>query len=94
MNTKKKINEENTMPAKRGLGKGIDSLIPTDSKLKNEDKSESKSVSMLRISDIEPNKTQPRKMFNEDRLNELAESIKQHGIVEPLIVVKRMITMR
>ena len=77
------------MPAKRGLGKGIDSLIPTDSKLKNEDKSESKSVSMLRISDIEPNKTQPRKMFNEDRLNELAESIKQHGIVEPLIVVKK-----
>lgn len=77
------------MPAKRGLGKGIDSLIPTDSKLKNEDKSESKSVSMLRISDIEPNKTQPRKTFNEDRLNELAESIKQHGIVEPLIVVKK-----
>lgn len=77
------------MPAKRGLGKGIDSLIPTDSKLKNEDKSESKSVSMLRISDIEPNKTQPRKMFNGDRLNELAESIKQHGIVEPLIVVKK-----
>lgn len=77
------------MPAKRGLGKGIDSLIPTDSKLKNEDKSESKSVSMLRISDIEPNKSQPRKMFNEDRLNELAESIKQHGIVEPLIVVKK-----
>lgn len=77
------------MPAKRGLGKGIDSLIPTDSKLKNEDKSESKTVSMLRISDIEPNKSQPRKMFNEDRLNELAESIKQHGIVEPLIVVKK-----
>lgn len=77
------------MPAKRGLGKGIDSLIPTDSKLKSEDKSESKSVSMLRISDIEPNKSQPRKMFNEDRLNELAESIKQHGIVEPLIVVKK-----
>ena len=77
------------MPAKRGLGKGIDSLTPTDSKLKNEDKSESKSVSMLRISDIEPNKSQPRKMFNEDRLNELAESIKQHGIVEPLIVVKK-----
>lgn len=77
------------MPAKRGLGKGIDSLIPTDSKLKNEDKCESKSVSMLKISDIEPNKSQPRKMFNEDRLNELAESIKQHGIVEPLIVVKK-----
>ncbi len=79
------------MPAKRGLGKGIDSLIPTGSKLKNENeyKDESKSVSMLRISDIEPNKTQPRKMFNEDRLNELAESIKQHGIVEPLIVVKK-----
>ena len=77
------------MAAKRGLGKGIDSLIPTDSKLKNEDKDESKTVSMLRISDIEPNKAQPRKMFNEDRLNELAESIKQHGIVEPLIVVKK-----
>ncbi len=77
------------MAAKRGLGKGIDSLIPTDSVLKKEDKNEVKSVSMLRINDIEPNKAQPRKMFNEDRLNELAESIKQHGIVEPLIVVKK-----
>lgn len=77
------------MAAKRGLGKGIDSLIPTDSALKKEDKNEVKSVSMLRINDIEPNKAQPRKMFNEDRLNELAESIKQHGIVEPLIVVKK-----
>ncbi len=77
------------MAAKRGLGKGIDSLIPTGSSIVKENKDEAKSISMLRISEIEPNKAQPRKMFNEDRLNELAESIKQHGIVEPLIVVKK-----
>ena len=77
------------MPAKRGLGKGIDSLIPTDSKLKNEDKSESKSVSMLRISDIEPNKSQPRKQFDEEALQELSDSIKKYGVLEPLIVTKK-----
>ena len=46
-------------------------------------------IRMLRVSDIEPNTDQPRKTFNEDALEELAESFKLHGVVQPLIVVKR-----
>ena len=46
-------------------------------------------VRMMRVSDIEPNPNQPRKTFNEDALEELAESFKLHGVVQPLIVVKR-----
>ena len=43
----------------------------------------------LKIKDIEINKEQPRKQFNEDALQELADSITQHGVIEPLIVTKR-----
>lgn len=75
------------MASKRGLGKGIESLIPGGT-VSNKAKEEN-GIIIAKISDIEPNKEQPRKLFNEDRLNELAESIKQHGIVEPLIVVKK-----
>lgn len=75
------------MASKRGLGKGIESLIPGGA-VSNKAKEEN-GIIIAKISDIEPNKEQPRKLFNEDRLNELAESIKQHGIVEPLIVVKK-----
>ena len=47
------------------------------------------SIVMMNISKVEPNKKQPRKNFNEDALNELADSIKEHGIIEPLIVQDR-----
>ena len=77
---------------KKGLnkGKGLSALIDTNvekpaavnEKLKD-------SIVMVNISKVEPNKTQPRKYFNEDALNELAESIKEHGIIEPLIVQDR-----
>lgn len=57
---------------------------------KNSDKENIETgVIMLRIGEVEPNRDQPRKVFNEDKLQELAESIIQHGIIEPLIVVKR-----
>lgn len=75
------------MASKRGLGKGIDSMIPAGDIFKNS--KEEKGIILAKLNDIEPNREQPRKLFNEDRLNELAESIKQHGVVEPLIVVKR-----
>lgn len=81
------------MAVKRGLGKGIDSLIPdkpaAKSSKRNANNDNSNGVMIMNISKVEPNKDQPRKMFNEDKLHELAESIKQHGIVEPLIVVKK-----
>ncbi|RKI41475.1 ParB/RepB/Spo0J family partition protein [bacterium D16-51] len=78
------------MAGKRGLGAGIDTLIPkrqeSDSNIKTEVKTIVKEVDTIDINKIEPNHSQPRKNFNEDALQELADSIKQHGMIEPLIV--------
>ena len=78
------------MAGKRGLGAGIDTLIPkrkeSDSNTKTEVKTVVKEVDKIDINKIEPNNSQPRKNFNEDSLQELADSIKQHGMIEPLIV--------
>lgn len=73
---------------KTGLGKGLDTLIPnrnarTISEVKG------KSEESVDINMVEPNKEQPRKSFNEDSLIELSESIKQHGIVQPIVVTKK-----
>ena len=87
-----------TKSAKRGLGKGLDSIIPAKiptTKREDEEVSSSKAkpadgqVQNLKITEVEPNKDQPRKTFNEDDLLELADSIKQHGIITPLLVTKR-----
>ena len=78
---------------KRGLGLGLDSLI-TDKGLENdiEKKDEKENVSretFLPLIKIEPNRAQPRTRFDEDALQELADSIKQYGIIEPIVVQKR-----
>lgn len=78
---------------KRGLGLGLDSLI-TDKVLDTEvEKSvEKENVSretFLPLIKIEPNRAQPRTRFDEDALHELADSIKQYGIIEPIVVQKR-----
>lgn len=81
------------MAAKRtGLGKGLDSMIPPKPMSKaSEDTAEvSKSgEKILKINEVEPNKKQPRKFFNEEALQELSDSIKKHGIVQPLVVAKQ-----
>lgn len=89
------------MAVKRGLGRGLDNLIPTDeaksdkppvnnTNVKTEVKEVIKKVEQtLNINRIEPNKSQPRKNFDEDALVELADSIKQFGIIEPLVVTKK-----
>lgn len=79
------------MAGKRGLGTGLDNLIPpkketADTKVKEVVKEVIKEVDTVDINRIEPNSSQPRKNFNEDSLQELADSIKQHGLIEPLIV--------
>ena len=67
-----------------------DAADAPDTTQKEEKKPENETgIRMLRVSDIEPNPDQPRKTFNEDALEELAESFKLHGVVQPLIVVKR-----
>ncbi len=68
------------MAKKSGLGKGLDALF-----LDNET-TEGGSLMTLRISDIEPNKDQPRKAFEPTALQELAESIREHGILQPVVV--------
>lgn len=67
---------------KRGLGKGLEALISSTNAL-DEVKN---SVLEVRINEVEPNSQQPRKVFDEDKLEVLAESIKEHGIVQPIIV--------
>ncbi len=64
---------------KKGLGKGLGALITSA-------ETDDTGVKELRITDIEPNSSQPRKYFNDEKLSQLAESIKQHGVVQPLIV--------
>lgn len=70
---------------KSGLGKGLDSLI-TDKVGKSSAKEAIKPDTMVDIDKVEPNKEQPRKNFDEDALLELSESIKQFGILQPLLV--------
>ena len=72
------------MAAKKGgLGRGFDALFVDNSA---EELSEEKGVVTLRINDIEPNKNQPRQIFDDDALSELADSIREHGVLQPLIV--------
>ncbi len=82
--------------AKRGLGKGLDSIIPENKEVKissvtkqEEDATEEGKVVLIRLTKIERDKEQPRKNFTEDELNELADSIKKHGVFQPLIVQKK-----
>ena len=80
------------MALKRGLnkGKGLAALIDTENvKDTGKGNSTEDGVLKLNISQVEPNREQPRKNFDEDELQELAESIKQHGVISPLLVVKR-----
>ena len=92
------------MAPNRGLGRGLSNLIPTDDTTEDVTTKTSKQTKTgtvtktevvkkveqtLNINRIEPNKNQPRKEFNEDALQELADSIKQFGVIEPLVVVKR-----
>ncbi len=78
------------MATKKGLGKGLDSLIttkiekPTVSTADNEN-----GAVLVNISKVEPNREQPRKKFDEDALLELSESIKQFGVLQPLLVQDR-----
>lgn len=78
------------MAAKKGLGKGLDSLITDKVTKPIKPKSEhAADAVMLDIKKVEPNRDQPRKKFDEDALIELSESIKQFGILQPLLCQER-----
>ena len=81
--------------AARGLGKGLDSLIPNamgEAKVKKDTKQETPDKgpeTIVKITKVEPNREQPRKNFDEDALQELADSIKQFGLLQPILVQDR-----
>ncbi len=85
------------MAKARGLGRGLDSMIPQKTKVGEtvEPRNEELNVNVedevikVKLSKLEPDRNQPRKNFSEDELNELADSIKSHGIFQPLLVQKR-----
>lgn len=69
---------------KKGLGKGLGAILDSENIL-----SGSSGISELKVNDIEPNREQPRKNFDQEKLQSLAESITQHGVVQPIIVKKQ-----
>lgn len=78
----------------KGLGRGLDAMIPptVKSSAKEVTKVEvesSSSETLVKITKVEPNREQPRKNFDEDALIELSESIKQHGLIQPIVVQDR-----
>ena len=75
------------MAKKTGLGKGLDALFSTS--LVEETNDENEVVQNLKVSEIEPNKDQPRRIFDEEALNELSDSIKKYGVIQPIIVSKK-----
>ncbi len=71
------------MAKKTGLGKGLDALFSTNI---SEEQGENEVIQNLKLAEIEPNKDQPRRNFDEESLGELAESIKKYGVIQPIIV--------
>ena len=69
------------MAGKKGLGKGLDALF-----FDNASTNESSAPETVSINEIEPNRNQPRKVFDENALQELADSIREHGLLQPLLV--------
>lgn len=74
-----------------GLGRGLDALFAESAVLKDMKKADNKeeTIRTIKLIDIEPNKTQARKKFNEESLKELAESIKTYGVIQPIIVEEK-----
>lgn len=82
------------MAAKRGLGKGLEIIIPVQDSSPHEEiqtnqENQKKSETIVKITQVEPNREQPRKNFDEDALQELADSIKQFGLLQPILVQDR-----
>ena len=74
------------MTKKTGLGKGLDALFANNIE---EEIRDNEVIEKLKITEVEPNRNQPRKNFDEEALDELAESIKRYGVIQPIIVVKK-----
>ena len=75
------------MPKMTGLGKGLDALFgpaPEEEQLQEND-----TLKNLKVTEVEPNREQPRKIFDQELLEELADSIKEYGLIQPIVVTKK-----
>ena len=78
------------MAKKTGLGKGLDALFAANTIVPEEEKIQpNEIVQNLKVIEIEPNRDQPRRMFDEESLDELAASIERYGVIQPIIVAKK-----
>ena len=82
------------MAKKTGLGKGLDALFSNNLIEEVEEKldkieEKGQKIEQLKIIDIEPNRNQPRRVFDEESIEELAESVKEYGLLQPIIVSKK-----
>lgn len=75
------------MSKKTGLGKGLEALFVSN--IDDEEIKNNEVIEKLKITEVEPNRNQPRKNFDEESLDELSESIKKYGVIQPIIVVKK-----
>ena len=76
------------MTKKTGLGKGLDALL-LNNVVEEEKVQDGEKVQKLKLIDVEPNRDQPRKQFKQEALEDLAESIKTYGIIQPIVVTKQ-----
>ena len=78
---------------KSGLGKGLDALFPSNVDINtlggDVSRETSEKIIEMKINDIEPNVNQPRKAFDDDKIEDLAASIAEHGVLQPIIVTKK-----
>lgn len=74
---------------KAALGNGLEGLFGIDETVVEDKKENVSRETFLRLSEIEPNRSQPRRNFDEDALQELADSIKQYGVIQPIVVQKK-----
>ena len=73
-----------------GLGKGLDALFTNSVETPEEEKvQEGEVIQNLKLIDVEPNKNQPRQRFDSEKIDELAESIKEYGVIQPIIVTNK-----
>lgn len=77
------------MTKKTGLGKGLDALFIGNDTKEEVDINNKNLIHKLKVIDVEPNKNQPRRHFDEEAIDELAESIKRYGVIQPIIVTKQ-----
>lgn len=80
------------MAKNTGLGKGLEALFGDSNiaeEMKKEERKEGEVIEKIKIIEIEPNRSQPRRKFDEEAIEELAESIKIYGVIQPIIVTKR-----